>query len=67
MKKSEWQDITNNCRTNSWGKKEHAYIYDVGQGNILWFLGDRGWCRCTTHMNGRNYRTSKGRIYRRAD
>jgi len=69
---TKWVDITKHCRTSHYddttgAELERAYIYDQKTGDILWFLGDRGWTRCTMHLNGRDYRTSKGRIYRRED
>jgi len=69
--KVKWVDVTKRCRVSHYddnpGSKEveRAYVYDGRTGDILWFLGDRGWTRCATHLNGREYRTSKGRIYRR--
>jgi len=71
--KTKWVDITKRCKTSHYdddpGSKslERAYLYDIKTGNILWFLGARGWVRCLTHLNGRDYRTSKGRIYRREE
>jgi len=71
FKKTEWEDITKRCRVSHYSddpnvsKLKRAYLYEIDDGSILWRLGDRGWRRETTHMNGHYYCVHLGRIYRR--